>query len=98
MNFRCLSGFTLVELAEPVSARDDACGIFSLDATGVGSNRLVEKLTPPKVAACWSGTEKTCPVKRLDRPRPQAKCRSGRTSFVAKRDTPPSPEDPGRPT
>jgi type IV pilus assembly protein PilE len=41
--------------AEPVSARDDACGIFSLDATGVRSNRLVEKLTPPKVAACWSG-------------------------------------------
>jgi type IV pilus assembly protein PilE len=41
--------------AEPVSARDDACGIFSLDATGVRSNRLVEKLTPPKVAACWGG-------------------------------------------
>jgi type IV pilus assembly protein PilE len=41
--------------AEPVFARDDACGIFSLDATGVRSNRLVEKLTPPKVAACWGG-------------------------------------------
>ena len=40
--------------AQPVSG-GDACGIFSLDATGVRSNRLAEKLTPPKVAACWSG-------------------------------------------
>jgi type IV pilus assembly protein PilE len=40
--------------AEPVSA-GDACGVFSLDATGVRSNRLAEKLTPPKVAACWNG-------------------------------------------
>jgi type IV pilus assembly protein PilE len=41
--------------AEPVLAINDACGIFSLDATGVKSNRAAEKLTPPKVAACWSG-------------------------------------------
>jgi type IV pilus assembly protein PilE len=41
--------------AEPVSATNDACGIFSLDATGVKSNRAAEKLTPPKVAACWGG-------------------------------------------
>jgi len=41
--------------AELVSASNDACGIFSLDATGVKSNRAAEKLTPPKVAACWSG-------------------------------------------
>jgi len=40
--------------AEPVDA-GDACGIYSLDATGVRSNRSAEKLTPPKVAACWSG-------------------------------------------
>ncbi|KLU27652.1 hypothetical protein EOS_03295 [Caballeronia mineralivorans PML1(12)] len=42
---------------EPADAAD-ACGIFSLGATGVRSNRLVEKpekFTPPKVAACWSG-------------------------------------------
>jgi type IV pilus assembly protein PilE len=41
--------------AEPVFATNDACGVFSLDATGVKSNHAVEKLTPPKVAACWSG-------------------------------------------
>jgi type IV pilus assembly protein PilE len=41
--------------AEPVANIYDACGIFSLDATGVKSNRVAEKLTPPKVAACWSG-------------------------------------------
>jgi type IV pilus assembly protein PilE len=41
--------------AEPVSVINDSCGIFSLDATGVKSNRAAEKLTPPKVAACWSG-------------------------------------------
>jgi type IV pilus assembly protein PilE len=41
--------------AEPVSDTNDACGIFLLDATGVKSNRAAEKLTPPKVAACWSG-------------------------------------------
>lgn len=41
--------------AEPVSATNDACGTFSLDATGAKSNRAAEKLTPPKVAACWSG-------------------------------------------
>jgi hypothetical protein len=40
--------------AHPVD-NADACGIYSLDATGVRSNRSVEKLTPPKVAACWSG-------------------------------------------
>jgi type IV pilus assembly protein PilE len=40
--------------AQPVDANDE-CGIYSLDATGVRSNRSVEKLTPPKVAACWSG-------------------------------------------
>ena len=40
--------------AQPVDA-NDACGIYSLDATGVRSNRTAEKLTPPKVAACWSG-------------------------------------------
>ena len=40
--------------AEPVNA-NDACGIYSLDATGVRSNRSAAKLTPPKVAACWSG-------------------------------------------
>ncbi|WP_158936060.1 type IV pilin protein [Burkholderia sp. S171] len=40
--------------AQPVDDRD-ACGIYSLDATGVRSNRSAEKLTPPKVAACWSG-------------------------------------------
>ncbi|WP_031361356.1 type IV pilin protein [Caballeronia sordidicola] len=40
--------------AQPVDA-NDTCGIYSLDATGVRSNRSVEKLTPPKVAACWSG-------------------------------------------
>lgn len=42
---------------EPADAAD-ACGIFSLGATGVRSNRLVEKpekFTLPKVAACWSG-------------------------------------------
>ena len=37
--------------AEPVNAG----GIDSLDATGVRSNRSMENLTPPKVAACWSG-------------------------------------------
>lgn len=41
--------------AEPVSAPNDACGIFAFDATGVKSNRALEKLTPPRVAACWSG-------------------------------------------
>ncbi|OTP80152.1 MULTISPECIES: type IV pilin protein [Burkholderiaceae] len=41
--------------AEPVSVTNDAYGIFALDATGVKSNRALEKLTPPKVAACWSG-------------------------------------------
>lgn len=41
--------------AEPVSPNSDACGVFTLDATGVKSNRAPEKLTPPKVAACWSG-------------------------------------------
>jgi type IV pilus assembly protein PilE len=40
--------------AQPVDDKD-ACGIYSMDATGVRSNRTVEKLTPPKVAACWSG-------------------------------------------
>ena len=40
--------------AQPVDA-NDMCGIYSLDATGARSNRLFEKLTPPKVAACWSG-------------------------------------------
>jgi type IV pilus assembly protein PilE len=40
--------------AQPVDDKD-ACGIYSLDATGVRPNRTVEKLTPPKVAACWSG-------------------------------------------
>jgi type IV pilus assembly protein PilE len=40
--------------AQPVDA-NDACGTYSLDATGVRSNRSAEKLTPPKVAACWSG-------------------------------------------
>jgi len=40
--------------AEPVDDKD-ACGIYSLDVTGVRSNRSTEKLTPPKVAACWSG-------------------------------------------
>ncbi|WP_297353432.1 type IV pilin protein [Paraburkholderia sp.] len=40
--------------ALPLDAHD-MCGIYSLDATGVRSNRSVEKLTPPKVAACWSG-------------------------------------------
>jgi type IV pilus assembly protein PilE len=40
--------------AHPVDATD-TCGIYSLDATGVRSNRSAEKLTPPKVAACWSG-------------------------------------------
>lgn len=40
--------------AQPVDA-NDACGIYSLDATDVRSNRSTEKLTPPKVAACWSG-------------------------------------------
>lgn len=39
--------------AQPIDV-NDACGIYSLDATGVRSNRS-EKLTPPKVAACWSG-------------------------------------------
>jgi type IV pilus assembly protein PilE len=40
--------------AQPVDDKD-ACGIYSLDATDVRSNRTVKKLTPPKVAACWSG-------------------------------------------
>ncbi|MFK4445186.1 hypothetical protein ABH944_005467 [Caballeronia udeis] len=40
--------------AEPVNAGDTG-GIDSLDATGVRSNRSMENLTPPKVAACWSG-------------------------------------------
>ena len=40
--------------AQPVDG-NDACGTYSLDATGVRSNRSLEKLTPPKVAACWSG-------------------------------------------
>ncbi|MFT4505253.1 type IV pilin protein [Caballeronia sp. 15711] len=39
--------------AQPVDA-NDVCGIYSLDATGVRSIRSAEKLTPPKVAACWS--------------------------------------------
>jgi hypothetical protein len=38
--------------AEPVQA-GDACGIFSLDATGARSNRLDEALAPSTVAACW---------------------------------------------
>jgi len=45
-------GYTIE--AEPING-GDACGIFSLDATGVRSNRSTETLTPPKVAACWSG-------------------------------------------
>ena len=40
--------------AQPVDDKE-ACGNYSLDATGVRSNRLAEKLTPPKVAAYWSG-------------------------------------------
>lgn len=40
--------------AEPATPVD-ACGVFVLDATGLRSNRAAEKLTPPKVAACWSG-------------------------------------------
>lgn len=40
--------------AQPVDS-SDRCGIYSLDATGIRSNRSAEKLTPPKVAACWSG-------------------------------------------
>jgi type IV pilus assembly protein PilE len=45
-------GYTIE--AEPINT-GDACGIFLLDATGVRSNRSAETLTPPKVAACWSG-------------------------------------------
>lgn len=46
-------GYTIE--AEPVPPGNDACGTFSLDATGVKSNRAAEKLSPPQVAACWSG-------------------------------------------
>jgi len=46
------SGYTIE--AQPISI-GDACGIFSLDVTGVRSNQSAETLTPPKVAACWSG-------------------------------------------
>jgi type IV pilus assembly protein PilE len=38
--------------AEPVQA-GDACGIFSLDATGARPNRLDEALAPSTVAAWW---------------------------------------------
>jgi type IV pilus assembly protein PilE len=38
--------------AEPVQP-GDACGVFSLDATGARVNRLDEVLAPPAVAACW---------------------------------------------
>jgi type IV pilus assembly protein PilE len=44
--------------ARPAAAgpmRDDACGTFILDATGLRTNRTTDGSAPPDAVVCWNG-------------------------------------------